>query len=422
MTTTSFSYIDQEIIYLDSACQSLRPETVIRTEIDYYVQSNACAGRSNHAWGEAVDKQVGQTRQKILEYLGKPKDEYVVVFGPNATYGINLILQSIPKKSIKSVITTNKEHNSVFLPAQTLAKQAEVPLHILERELNGSIRLESIEKLYQGVAIFNDVSNIDGQLMPNLSNFCRELNRRDNLVMIDATQSLGHFKSHLLEIDFDCLFASGHKLYGPSLGFLVIKKDLVRKLDQTWVGGGTVQKVTRESYELINADSELHARLELGLMDYAAIFGLHQALHWLQNFKVKTEFPSIQFESNMLDKLKDRLSKTGPSREAWYYIEGLSELLLKYMKEMESVGKIKLIRDNSEVATSIISFIPINMDSYDLASKLSANKIMVRSGYLCCHYYLKNVLGLPAVTRLSLGLHNTPQDISFLLHKLYELL
>ncbi|CRH94811.1 Uncharacterised protein [Chlamydia trachomatis] len=43
---------------------------------------------------------------------------------------------------------------------------------------------------------------------------------------------------------------------------------------------------------------------------------------------------------------------------------------------------------------------------------------MVRSGYFCCHYYLKETKKLPHLVRISIGLHNTRKDID----KLKEIL
>jgi cysteine desulfurase/selenocysteine lyase len=58
-----------------------------------------------------------------------------------------------------------------------------------------------------------------------------------------------------------------------------------------------------------------------------------------------------------------------------------------------------------------MSFYVDGVDSHLLAESLSREGIMARSGYFCCHYYLKNLKKYPPLLRFSLGYHNTDEDI-----------
>ncbi|MDL2328047.1 hypothetical protein LJC64_05315 [Ruminococcaceae bacterium OttesenSCG-928-A11] len=51
-----FSYLDKDSIYMDTACQSLRPDSVINALNDYYKNYGSCGERVKYAWGEKVDK------------------------------------------------------------------------------------------------------------------------------------------------------------------------------------------------------------------------------------------------------------------------------------------------------------------------------------------------------------------------------
>ena len=66
----------------------------------------------------------------------------------------------------------------------------------------------------------------------------------------------------------------------------------------------------------------------------------------------------------------------------------------------------------------VISFYHNELDSHLIAQALSDEGIMVRSGYFCAHYYLKEVRKLPHLVRISIGLHNTEADVA----KLKEIL
>jgi selenocysteine lyase/cysteine desulfurase len=414
--TNSFRYFQKNITYFDHSCQSLRPKSVINAILKYYVEVNTCSGRGSHSLSNALDKEIEFLRQTILQFLGKDS-QYTVVFTTNTTVGINSLLTNLDWERYENIVTTNKEHNSVFLPALSFSKQFNKNFICLNRDEMGQINLEDIRNLSKSVIIFNTTSNIDGVSVENLPILSQQLKARDNLILLDATQSLAHSNLDFSNSDFDCLFASSHKLYGPSLGFMVIKKNLLKNLKQFWVGGGTVKKVSGESFEFIDQESDLPSKFEFGLQDYAGMYGLLEALKWLQDFKIKNEYSKINYKRNPFEQIQENILHTGPSKEALYYIENLAELLFVEMQNLAKLGKIKLL---NQKASSIISFVPKNMDSYQLAETLDKKGFVFRSGFLCNHYYIKEVQKLPAVSRFSLGLHNTPKDIYLLISLLHE--
>lgn len=421
MPTNSFKYLVNEetegICYLDTACQSLRPKSVIEMELGYYTHSNACAGRGNHDWVLTVDATINQTRKQILNFLGKDPVNYTVVFTPNTTYSINLILQNLNSTLYSGIITSEKEHNSVLLPAMAWAKKTNKDLYILPRTQEHSLDYTMLADKPNHILIFNTTSNLDGTCPSNLPELVNFAKKYSQLVLLDATQSLAHHNLNFTDADFDCLFASGHKMYAPSCGFMVIKRDLLKNLDQTWVGGGTVQKATYEGYELIDISEELHARLEFGLQDYAAIFGLSQALEWLRSFSLQKEYELANYQNRT--KIGQDNLRTGVSKEAIYYIESLSKLLFSHLQELQNQKLLKLL--NYE-PSPIISFLPRKVSSYELTRFLSEQGILCRSGYMCCHPFIKEILGAGPLTRISLGLHNTPKDIARLLIALEQAL
>ena len=51
-----FDYLAEGDVYLDSACQSLRPRPVIDAINRYYTQHNSCGERVKYAWGRETDE------------------------------------------------------------------------------------------------------------------------------------------------------------------------------------------------------------------------------------------------------------------------------------------------------------------------------------------------------------------------------
>jgi selenocysteine lyase/cysteine desulfurase len=66
----------------------------------------------------------------------------------------------------------------------------------------------------------------------------------------------------------------------------------------------------------------------------------------------------------------------------------------------------------NEQPSTIISFYSDKVDAHRLAIFLSAQGMMARSGYFCCHYYLDASKKMPPMLRLSLGLNNTEAQIN----------
>ena len=187
-----FSYLNENDVYLDSACQSLRPEPVINALKDYYENFNSCGERVKYPWGIKTDERVNATRDKILKYLKLKKKDYFVSFTLNTTYGLNLLLsQFSPEKSgIKKIITSDIEHNSPFLSTIAFSKRTGLPREVIARNENGSIPLENDFK--NALVVVNAASNIDGRRLENLKDLEKKVHKEKGFLIIDAAQAMAH--------------------------------------------------------------------------------------------------------------------------------------------------------------------------------------------------------------------------------------
>lgn len=362
-----FGYLSPDAYYFDSACQTLRPQPVLDAVNEYYRAYNACGGRVKYAWGEKVDGVVAKTREQLLKLLNKSAKDYTVAFCLNTTAGINLVLQQLPASRFRRIVTSEIEHNSVFLPSQTCAKRFGLERVVLPRLADGSLdfRAEDLEK---AVVVVNTTSNIDGRTLGNLKDLVNAAHARGGVVILDAAQTMAHNTALLRGADFDAVCGSSHKMYGPSLGFIAIAKAFLKEMDCFFLGGGTVADVRRDEFDLLDADEEAFARLEPGLQDFAGIAGLSAAIEWLGNFRPEPGVEKVLYDS------------------------------------LASNDRLKLVNGT---ASPILALYSDKVDAHRLALYLSAQNIMVRSGYFCCHYYLKNLRNLPPLLRISIGLHNT---------------
>lgn len=381
-----FAYLPENTYYFDSACQTLRPQPVIDAEMRYYHAYNACAGRVKYPWGVQADTAVADTRTRLLRFAGKSAREYDVVFTLNTTYGINLVLQQLAPDGFGRIVTSEIEHNSVFLPTISWKRRHHKERLVLPREDSGALRYAEAD-LRGAIVLVNSTSNIDGRTLTNARRLADDAHRNGGLLFLDAAQTFGHDPELLRDVDFDAAFGSGHKMYSPSIGFIILRRELLRSIDPYLIGGGTVQDVTKDSFTLISNDDELHARLEPGLQNWAGIVGLGAAVEWMED------------------------DSDGSARERM-----LGERLFLELKAMPRVTLLNTL------PSPILSFFVDGLDAHRLALYLGEQGIMCRSGTFCCHYYLTHLRQYPPLLRVSLGRHNTGRDIDHFVSTLSAIL
>ena len=379
---SDFGYLKPGDIYLDSACQSLRPRPVIDALNAYYQTHNSCGERVKYTWGRLTDEKVEATRAKLLKYLKLSSRKYFVSFTLNTTYGLNLLLSQInvKKSGIKNIVTSDIEHNSPFLSTFSCAKRNNLPRTVITRASDGSLPLDQIPS--HSLLVVNCASNIDGRLLVNIKDVIKTTHRSGGYVIIDAAQAMAHSSEILHKTDADAICFSAHKMYAPSLGGIIIRRDFAKLIDATFIGGGMVDDVNREDY-LLSKDNPDHAytQFEPGLQAWGEIVALGAAIDWL-NARTKTD--------------KENLKKN-------------TEKLYLFLKNQKHLHLI-----NTEPATTMSFYVDkkeVGFDSHTLGAALADEGIMARTGYFCVHYYLDHVKHYPPLIRFSLGYHTRSSDI-----------
>ena len=404
--TNDFSYLNEKDIYLDGACQSLRPEPVIETLEKYYKEHNSCGERVKYKWGRITDEKVNATREKVLGYLKLKKKDYFVSFTLNTTYGLNLILSQfdVKKAKTKYIVTSDIEHNSPFLSSITFAKKTGVKRKVIERNSDGSVNVKDIPK--NSLVVLNAASNIDGRTLKNIKEVIKYVHENAGFIVIDAAQAMAHSKEILEKTEPDAICFSAHKMYAPSLGGIVIRKDFVPYIETTFIGGGMVDDVDLETY-LLSADNpdHLYTKFESGLQAWGEIIALGTAIDWLEKLPKSAKRTLEENETKIFNFFKEN---------------GVVGDIDKDRAVRDKAGK-KLHLLNNE-PTSTMSFYVEGLDSHLLGGALAEEGIMTRTGYFCVHYYLDHKMHFPPLVRLSLGYQTTPEQIDKLLAELKKVL
>lgn len=378
------------IIYLDNACQSLRPKPVIEAIHHYYEKYSACGGRSMHRLAAEVTRCCDKSRQTVARFLNAPRKEEIV-FIRNTTEGINLVASSLDLQKDDIVLISDKEHNSNLIPWQILVKKKGIVVKIVPSREDNTFDLDVFERLLQNkvkLVSLGYTSNLDGVSIPS-AEVIQKAHQNGALVLLDAAQAAPHRKIDVKELGVDFLIFSGHKLLGPSgTGVLYGKYQLLEQLEPFLVGGDTVASSTYDACEFLPPPE----KFEAGLQDYAGIIGLGAAIEYLQGIG----FGAIQ---------KQELA--------------LNECITQGIR---AIPKLKLIGPaNPEQRGGIISFYMEGIDSHRIALMLDqmAN-IMVRSGQHCVHswFHARQIKGS---VRVSLYFYNTLEEAALFVSSLQKI-
>lgn len=383
-----FDYLKEGDVYFDAACQSLRPRPVIDALNRYYTEHNSCGERVKYAWGKRTDEIVEDARLHALKYLKLKSKDYFTSFTLNTTYGINLILNQLKPELFKKVMTSEIEHNSVFLPTMTFAKDNKLPREIMKRREDGGIEIADYD-FTKALVVVNAVSNIDGRELVNIKELTKAIHKAGGVLIIDAAQALAHNHELLQKTEADAICSSAHKMYGASLGVIIARRDLIPKLNTKFIGGGMVDDVHKDEYFLSAKNPEhTYTIFESGLQAWGEIVAFDAALTWLEG-----------------------LSKA--DKEQMY------ENCERIFEFLNSQPRVHLM---NKTASPTFSFYIDGLDSHLVGEALSDEGIMARTGYFCVHYYLGQVLDVPPMIRFSLGYHVRKSDVDKVIKTLERML
>ena len=115
---------DDAPAYLDNACVTLKPDSVVEAIHDYYTKTPGCGGRSVHRYGSKISQSTSQTRTKLQKFLNADSASEIV-FTRNATHSLNQVAHGMTWSKGDVVLTTDREHNSNLVPGYSLNKNEE---------------------------------------------------------------------------------------------------------------------------------------------------------------------------------------------------------------------------------------------------------------------------------------------------------
>lgn len=363
------------MIYLNNAATSWpKPKCVsdaIKKSIDNIPSSSHRSG---------FEEDEGYNCKELLAQLLKIYDSNNIVYGSNATFGLNLAIQGFDFKKGDKVLTTKSEHNSVLRPLYYLQNKEIIEYEIIdvnnEGRIDPNIWEEKIKEIRPKMVVFTHASNVTGAVndAKKLSEIAKKY---DAMVLLDASQSLGLIDVFPEEWSIDMLAFTGHKyLLGPhGTGGLYVSPQI--KLNPLLQGGTGILS----DQEAMPDDMPL--KLEAGTPNDASFKGLEAALKWALE--------------NPID------------------IDRLNRLINKIKRELKNLNANVI--DVNGITTPVISFTLPNYSVEEVGEILQMSfDIICRSGLHCAPKIHECINTNPEGTiRISLSRFTTEEEVDYLI-------
>lgn len=382
---------EQRKVYLDNAATSFpKPKAVSEAMIHFIEEIGANVGRGSYRSAYSADEVVYDTRERLKSLFGA-SDSKNVIFTPNVTYALNIILKGFLKPG-DHVLVSSMEHNAVMRPLTQLAHEG-ITFDRIPCTQEGKLIVETMLSLVRPntkAVILMHASNVSGTIMPleEVGHFCQ---RHRLKLVVDVAQTAGVLPIDMKSMNIDALAFTGHKgLMGPQgIGGFVVTDEMALSIEPL-ISGGTGSLSHSEEVPMIMPD-----RFEAGTLNLPGIFGLSASLGFIDEIGIKAIH-----EREML----------------------LTEQFIKGLEAMPEVTVIGPRDMKSRV--SVVSIGIKNKDIAIVAHELDKTYgIMTRVGLHCSPNAHKTLGTYPVGTlRFSFGFFNTEEDVAYALEALKTVL
>ncbi|MGB1588649.1 MAG: aminotransferase class V-fold PLP-dependent enzyme [Poseidonia sp.] len=385
---------DNPPAYLDNACVTLKPQSVINSIHRYYTETPGCGGRSVHRYGTAISKAVSDARTKLGAFLNAATPNEIV-FTRNATHSINQIAHGMSWQKGDVVLTTDREHNSNLVPWLQLEQEQGIDHRVVASNEDNTFDMEAFEAACAEagtklkMVAMSHVGNLDGVAVP-IEQITKVAHDHDALVAIDGAQSTPHMNVDVQALDIDFLSFSIHKMCGPSgMGGLWGRYDLLDNLRTIQSGGQTVQSSTYTEATWAKPP----ARFEGGLGNFSGMMATGAAIDYLAGLDMNAVHEhEVKLNRIMTDGVKD--------------LSGVS-----------IIGP-----EDPSQRGGICSLLMDGLPAHDVALLLDeAAGVMVRSGQHCVHSWFADRGHPQGSLRASAYLYNNEEDVRRFVDTLNEI-
>ena len=381
---------NSDLIYLDNASTSQKPQAVLDTINSVYTKSNANVHRALYSLGTEATEKYEDSRKKIANFIGA-HSEKEIIFTSGATESLNLRSYSLSSDLCPEdeILISEMEHHSNIIPWQRLAKRTGAKIQYIPITIGGELDLSEVNNLFNSntkIVSITHVSNVLGTINP-IKKISSMAHQYGAVLIIDGAQGAAHKKINVKDLGCDFYAFSGHKMLGPTgSGVLWGKLNLLDNMEPFMSGGEMIDKVTITSATW----NEVPYKFEAGTPNFIQAIGLGAAVEYL--------------ESIGMDQITDHEK----------------ELTSYALNKLQKINNIK-IHGSGNNRIGVVSFNIENIHPHDLAQFINEYNIALRVGHHCAQPLLSK-LNETSTARLSTYLYNDEEDIDKLCSALQEII
>jgi cysteine desulfurase family protein (TIGR01976 family) len=265
-----FPALHSGAVFLDNPGGTQVAKNCLDRVLEYLIETNANHGGAFRTSRES-DAVLLKARTAMAEFLNAARPEEIL-FGPNMTSLAFQIARSLGRelRPGDDVVVTRLDHDANITPWTIAAEERGASVKWVDFDpATGTLDLESLKAAVSGrpkIVAAGYASNALGTVHP-VAEIARLAHEAGALVFIDAVHYAPHGPIDVRELGCDFLACSAYKFFGPHLGILYGRHDLLDSLFP---------------YKIRPASNELPAKLETGTQNHESIAGLLGTLEYFE--------------------------------------------------------------------------------------------------------------------------------------------
>lgn len=396
-------------IFLDNPAGTQVPQVVIDAVTEYYITMNANSG-GTFATSERSDAMVAQARQAFADFINAPSPNEIA-FGPTMTAHSFALSRAIAKtlKAGDEIVLTKMDHDANVAPWLRVAEDLGLTVKWVDiRTEDATLDMDSFEAaLSEKTKIVATVhaANSVGTINP-VSQIADMAHAAGAYHIVDAVQSAPHIPIDVQVIGCDFLMCSAYKFYGPHIGILWGKYELMNSLP---------------AYKVRPAKDKSPDRWEIGTQSFETINGVKAALNYIADV-------GVNYGGDLADQFNQYTGRRRDFKVGMTVMANYERDLVAYMiEQLQTVEGIHFagITDPNQFEHRVPT-VALRKDGHhpdEIAAHLAKHNIYVWSG----HYYAVEImdrLGYQesgGMVRVGLAHYNTRDEIDSMISALQKL-
>ncbi len=256
------------VAYFDAPGGTQVPRSVADAMTDYLFHHNA-----NTHWAyptsEETDALLAEARLAFADFLGARPDD--IAFGANMTTLTFHLARALGRRwgPGDEIVVTELDHHANVAPWQAVVRERGVTLRTLPFDpSSGELDIPALGALLgprTRLVAIGAASNALGTIT-DVRRAAELAHQAGALCFVDAVHFAAHHRVNVAELGCDFLACSSYKFYGPHLGILYGRKELVAELDVP---------------KLLPAPENAPDRLETGTLNHEGIVGARAAVEFI---------------------------------------------------------------------------------------------------------------------------------------------